>query len=82
MFDLIIPRPKHRKMLSWAHRTARFRTKFQLWCEAFIGIHGVDWHIVMIRNGPNPPDYALRCRTKQHAILFHLHHKLYLVDSD
>lgn len=82
MHRLIIPRSKHRKMLSFAHRATRFRGKFQRWCEDFIGIHGVDWHLIMVRNpSPDAPDYALDCPSKAHAILFHLHHKLYLVDS-
>lgn len=82
MFDLVIPRTKHRKMLSWAHSRARFRRKFYDWCEDFIGQNGQAWHIVMIRKDPGPPDYALRCPSKEYAILFYLHHKLYLVDSD
>lgn len=46
-----------------------------------MGIHGVDWHLRMVRNpAPDAPDYALDCPSKAHAILFHLQHKLYLVD--
>lgn len=81
MYQLIIPRKKHRKMISFAHRKTRFRNKFYKWCLDFIGPNGDAWDLVMIRNGPDAPDYALRCPSKAHAILFHLKFKLYLVDS-
>lgn len=67
MRQVTIPRARHQKMLTWkSSPRPKFRLKIQTWCEENIGIHGIDWHIKMIRNNQATdsikraaPDYVL-----------------------
>lgn len=70
--DLLIPMSRIKRLVTWeVKRKPRFRRKYRLWCEDYIGEYGRAWRIVMVPNDQEPPSYYLRC-PRAIAILFKL----------